>query len=180
MLVTAQRWARIRWALRYIDDGLQTAVFTQVIDEIRRALPAVIGSKVLRHGTVAPRHISSWCSLPTSSFFIEGPRSILSLSLSSSLHYDNQHTRNTHTHPAWAYKYDNSAGADGAAVASDGDTSDGGASDGGVEGIPIHADGADVNVNFWITPDAANRDDGGESGGLVVHPAHRGSQVLAT
>ena len=103
-----------------------------------------------------------------------------SLSLSSSLHYDNQHTRNTHTHPAWAYKYDNSAGADGAAVASDGDTSDGGASDGGVEGIPIHADGADVNVNFWITPDAANRDDGGESGGLVVHPAHRGSQVLAT
>ena len=33
-------------------------------------------------------------------------------------------------------------------------------------GIPLHADTAAVNVNFWLTPDAANRDHAG--GGLIV------------
>lgn len=37
------------------------------------------------------------------------------------------------------------------------------------QGIGLHADGAAVNVNFWITPDRANLD--GESGGLLVYPA---------
>jgi hypothetical protein len=44
----------------------------------------------------------------------------------------------------WAYKYDSR-----------------------LDGIAIHADQAAVNVNFWITPDAANLDP--ESGGLVVY-----------
>ncbi|WP_282605693.1 tetratricopeptide repeat protein [Pelagibius sp. Alg239-R121] len=35
-----------------------------------------------------------------------------------------------------------------------------------LSGIPIHADFAAVNVNFWITPEAANKDP--ETGGLVV------------
>jgi tetratricopeptide (TPR) repeat protein len=35
-----------------------------------------------------------------------------------------------------------------------------------LEGIGVHADEAAVNVNFWITPDAANRDP--QSGGLVI------------
>ncbi len=35
-----------------------------------------------------------------------------------------------------------------------------------LEGIKIHADQAAVNVNFWITPDEANRDP--ESGGIVI------------
>lgn len=35
-----------------------------------------------------------------------------------------------------------------------------------LSGIPMHADFAAVNVNFWITPDAANLDP--ERGGLVV------------
>jgi tetratricopeptide (TPR) repeat protein len=43
----------------------------------------------------------------------------------------------------WAFKYDSS-----------------------LDGIGIHADEAAVNVNFWITPDAANRDPQG--GGLVI------------
>lgn len=43
----------------------------------------------------------------------------------------------------WAFKYDSS-----------------------LDGIGIHADEAAVNVNFWITPDAANLDP--ESGGLVI------------
>jgi hypothetical protein len=43
----------------------------------------------------------------------------------------------------WAFKYDSS-----------------------LDGIGIHADEAAVNVNFWITPDSANRDP--ESGGLVI------------
>ncbi len=38
--------------------------------------------------------------------------------------------------------------------------------DGTLDGIGIHADEAAVNVNFWITPDAANLDGGG--GGLVI------------
>ena len=38
-----------------------------------------------------------------------------------------------------------------------------------LEGIKIHADFAAVNVNFWVTPDVANRDP--NSGGLVVHKA---------
>ena len=47
----------------------------------------------------------------------------------------------------WAYKYDSR-----------------------LQGIATHADFAAVNVNFWITPDEANRDPA--SGGLVVHKAH--------
>jgi tetratricopeptide (TPR) repeat protein len=43
----------------------------------------------------------------------------------------------------WAFKYDSRLG-----------------------GIPLHADAAAINVNFWLTPDAANRDPDG--GGLVV------------
>jgi len=43
----------------------------------------------------------------------------------------------------WAFKYDSRA-----------------------SGIPIHADAAAVNVNFWLTPDEANRDPAG--GGLIV------------
>ena len=35
-----------------------------------------------------------------------------------------------------------------------------------LRGIDIHGDDAAVNVNFWITPDEANRDP--QSGGLVV------------
>jgi tetratricopeptide (TPR) repeat protein len=35
-----------------------------------------------------------------------------------------------------------------------------------LDGIGIHADEAAVNVNFWITPDSANRNP--ESGGLVI------------
>lgn len=38
--------------------------------------------------------------------------------------------------------------------------------DSSLTGIPMHADQAAVNVNFWIAPDDANRDPG--SGGLVV------------
>ena len=43
----------------------------------------------------------------------------------------------------WAFKYDST-----------------------LDGIGIHADEAAVNVNFWITPDAANRDTQG--GGLII------------
>jgi hypothetical protein len=35
-----------------------------------------------------------------------------------------------------------------------------------MSGIPIHADFAAVNVNFWVTPDEANLDQ--DSGGLIV------------
>lgn len=45
---------------------------------------------------------------------------------------------------AWAFKQDNAR-----------------------RGLNIHADAAAVNVNFWITPDEANRDP--ETGGLVVY-----------
>lgn len=38
--------------------------------------------------------------------------------------------------------------------------------DSALRGLNIHADAAAVNVNFWITPNEANRDP--ESGGLVV------------
>jgi Flp pilus assembly protein TadD len=38
-----------------------------------------------------------------------------------------------------------------------------------LKGINVHADGAVVNVNFWITPDEANLDP--QSGGLVVWDA---------
>jgi tetratricopeptide (TPR) repeat protein len=38
--------------------------------------------------------------------------------------------------------------------------------DSSLKGINIHADKAAVNVNFWITPDSANRDP--QHGGLVV------------
>lgn len=37
-----------------------------------------------------------------------------------------------------------------------------------LSGIPMHADQAAVNVNFWIAPDEANRDP--QSGGLLVWP----------
>ncbi|MBL94524.1 MAG: hypothetical protein CFH06_01100 [Alphaproteobacteria bacterium MarineAlpha3_Bin5] len=46
----------------------------------------------------------------------------------------------------WAYKYDSQ-----------------------LNGIGAHADFAAVNVNFWITPDAANLNP--KSGGLVVYDA---------
>jgi tetratricopeptide (TPR) repeat protein len=45
----------------------------------------------------------------------------------------------------WAYKYEPSS-----------------------EGIDLHGDNAAINVNFWITPDDANRNP--DSGGLVVYP----------
>jgi len=35
-----------------------------------------------------------------------------------------------------------------------------------LQGIPLHADFAAVNVNFWITPDEANTD--ASSGGLII------------
>ena len=35
-----------------------------------------------------------------------------------------------------------------------------------MHGVNVHADFAAVNVNFWITPDSANRDP--ESGGLII------------
>lgn len=57
----------------------------------------------------------------------------------------------------WAYKY-----------ASEDDPANGG----GVAastGVRLHADPAAVNVNLWLTPDAANLDP--ESGGLVVFAA---------
>jgi Tfp pilus assembly protein PilF len=41
--------------------------------------------------------------------------------------------------------------------------------DSALSGIDVHADFAAVNVNFWITPDEANRDP--ESGGLVLWDA---------
>lgn len=47
----------------------------------------------------------------------------------------------------WAYKYDSEA----------------------QQGIQVHADGARVNLNFWVTPDSANRNP--ESGGLLVYHA---------
>lgn len=46
-------------------------------------------------------------------------------------------------HLAWGIKYDST-----------------------LRGIPLHADFAAVNVNFWLTPDSANCDP--ESGGLVI------------
>ena len=51
----------------------------------------------------------------------------------------------------WAYKYDSRAYKD----------------INGLTGIKAHADQAAVNVNFWITPTAANLNP--KSGGLVVH-----------
>jgi tetratricopeptide (TPR) repeat protein len=51
--------------------------------------------------------------------------------------------RNYPLRKCWAFKYDSR-----------------------LSGIPMHADFAAVNVNFWITPDAANLDP--QSGGLVV------------
>lgn len=46
-------------------------------------------------------------------------------------------------HLGWAIKYDST-----------------------LRGIPLHADFAAINVNFWITPDSANLDP--ETGGLVI------------
>jgi tetratricopeptide (TPR) repeat protein len=40
--------------------------------------------------------------------------------------------------------------------------------DNGLSGIPMHADQAAVNVNFWIAPEGANRDPA--SGGLKIWP----------
>ena len=45
----------------------------------------------------------------------------------------------------WAYKYDSR-----------------------LSGIPMHADEARVNLNFWLTPDAANLEPA--TGGLIVYP----------
>lgn len=39
---------------------------------------------------------------------------------------------------------------------------------GGKQGIDVHADAAAVSVNFWLTPDDANREP--DQGGLVVYP----------
>jgi hypothetical protein len=47
-------------------------------------------------------------------------------------------------HQLWAYKYDSR-----------------------MSGITVHADYAAININFWITPDTANRDP--DHGGLVVY-----------
>jgi hypothetical protein len=55
-------------------------------------------------------------------------------------------------HQMWAYKYEET-----------------------LEGIAIHGDGAAVNVNFWLTPDAANLDP--ETGGLTVYPAKAPKQM---
>ena len=44
----------------------------------------------------------------------------------------------------WAYKYDSH-----------------------LEGIPTHADFAAININFWVTPDSANKNP--DRGGLVVY-----------
>lgn len=44
----------------------------------------------------------------------------------------------------WAYKYDSQR-----------------------QGIAVHADAAAINVNFWVTPDQANRDP--NSGGMVIY-----------
>ena len=37
------------------------------------------------------------------------------------------------------------------------------------EGLALHADDAVVNLNLWLTPDEANLDQQGTSGGLIVH-----------
>ena len=37
------------------------------------------------------------------------------------------------------------------------------------EGLALHADDAIVNLNIWLTPDTANLDKNGTSGGLIVH-----------
>ena len=44
-----------------------------------------------------------------------------------------------------------------------------------LSGIPMHADQAKVNVNFWIAPEDANRDPG--SGGLIVRDSEGVAQL---
>ena len=46
------------------------------------------------------------------------------------------------------------------------------------DGIGVHADIARVNINCWITPDEANLDPSGTSGGIVVVPARPPGQGL--
>ena len=91
-------WYGYRFANGYlgafIDDGFCCPLLIQIAQELRRALPGVIGDHELRK--------------------------------------------------LWAFKYDSE-----------------------LSGIPLHADFAAVNVNFWVTPDDANRDP--ESGGLTVY-----------
>lgn len=77
----------------FMDDGFNCPLLLQVAEELKAALPRVIGDHTLRK--------------------------------------------------MWGFKYDSA-----------------------LSGIGMHADFAAVNVNFWITPDAANRDP--DSGGLVV------------
>jgi len=84
----------------FLSDGLCPRVLLAVADELRRAMPNVIGDHALIQ--------------------------------------------------AWAFKYDQR-----------------------MQGIKLHADLAKVNVNFWITPDAACEDR--ETGGMIVYdvPAPR-------
>ena len=91
-------WYGYRYANGYvgafIDDGFCCPLLIQIAQELRQALPGVIGTHELRK--------------------------------------------------LWAFKYDSE-----------------------LSGIPLHADFAAVNVNFWVTPDEANKDP--ESGGLTVY-----------
>lgn len=90
-------WNEARYANGYLgafmDDGFNCPLLLQVAEELKAAMPRVIGDHPLRK--------------------------------------------------MWSFKYDSA-----------------------LSGIGMHADFAAVNVNFWVTPDAANRDP--NSGGLVV------------
>ncbi len=81
----------------YLEDGLACPLLLQIADELRLALPEILGPHALQQG--------------------------------------------------WAFKCMT-----------------------GEQGIGLHADGGAVGVNFWITPDSANR--APEDGGLVVYRAH--------
>ena len=52
---------------------------------------------------------------------------------------------------SWAFKYDSTSNNSGSSAT----------------GIQIHADFAAVNVNFWVTPSAANLDP--NSGGMIIY-----------
>jgi tetratricopeptide (TPR) repeat protein len=77
----------------FLDDGFCCPLLVQIAQELREALPRILGRHPLRR--------------------------------------------------LWAFKYDSQ-----------------------LAGVPLHADSAAVNVNFWLTPDDANRDPAG--GGLLV------------
>ncbi|MFM8990127.1 MAG: tetratricopeptide repeat protein, partial [Alphaproteobacteria bacterium] len=77
-------------------------------------------------------------------FWDEGFASPLMLQVSDELRHAAPSSFGAHSlRKIWAFKYDAR-----------------------LDGIPIHADFAAVNVNFWVTPDEANLDP--EGGGLVV------------